>query len=224
MTIVQQTLENLSLGDSQQAGRLTLVPVLAEPDTAAEYLLLDAAQSDGLATVTEVSEGGSVPELLLDNAAGQPVFLLDGEELLGARQNRIVNLSLLVPAATRQTIPVSCVEAGRWSYRSDAFRSSDRTVFASARARKSQDVTVSLAETGSRHTDQCGVWDDVADVLADFSVESETGAVADLYDERADTLSEVLQGFVVEPGTFASPDDSELSGRRATGRARRVRY
>jgi hypothetical protein len=41
----------------------------------------------------------------------------DGEQLVGAKQNRILNMTVLVAAETEVTIPVSCVERGRWGYR-----------------------------------------------------------------------------------------------------------
>jgi hypothetical protein len=43
-------------------------------------------------------------------------LLLDGEQLVGAKQNRIPNMIVLVAAQTEVTIPVSCVEQGRWGY------------------------------------------------------------------------------------------------------------
>jgi len=58
------------------------------------YLMLDEALAAGLASVTEVSVDGSVPELRLQNLAPSPVLILNGEELLGAKQNRVVNLTI----------------------------------------------------------------------------------------------------------------------------------
>jgi hypothetical protein len=48
-----------------------------------------------------VSEGGSVPHLLFINDAMRPVLLLDGEELVGAKQNRVLNLTVLAAAPPR---------------------------------------------------------------------------------------------------------------------------
>ena len=58
------------------------------------------ARQQGLAAVTEVSESGSVPTLLLDNTADEALFLLDGEELIGAKQNRILNTTILIAAGS----------------------------------------------------------------------------------------------------------------------------
>ncbi|WP_008294143.1 ARPP-1 family domain-containing protein [Congregibacter litoralis] len=214
MTVFQETLQHISVGQVQRSGRLSVFPLLSSVSTIADYTLLDSAQAEGLATVSEISEGGSVPELLLDNASELSLFLLDGEELLGAKQNRIVNLSLLVPGGTKQTIPVSCVEAGRWNYDSEAFKSSDRTFFASGRARKSADVTGHMGTSGSRRTDQGAVWDDVSFALSDFKVASETSAVSALYDSQSGSLDEFEQAFAITEGQVGAvfAIDGEVRG------------
>ena len=63
----------------------------------------------------EVDEAGTVPELVVENPLAERVLLYDGEELVGAKQNRILNVSVLVEAKSKLRIPVSCVEQGRWS-------------------------------------------------------------------------------------------------------------
>ena len=57
-----------------------------------------------------------MPELVVENPLDERVLLYDGEELVGAKQNRILNVSVLVEAKSALTIPVSCVEQGRWSH------------------------------------------------------------------------------------------------------------
>src|SRR5207247_10554658 len=69
----------------------------------------------GMVTVGEVSQEGSVPELVVENKSHRRVLFLEGEQLLGAKQNRILNTSVLVPGGATLRIPVSCVEQGRWS-------------------------------------------------------------------------------------------------------------
>ena len=119
MDFVKQHLQGLVYGPVTHSGHLAVVPLLDREGTASPpfYDTLKDAVGAGVARVTEISEGGSVPELLVVNDGPRPVLLVDGEELVGARQNRIVNITLLVPAHGKLHIPVSCVEAGRWSYR-----------------------------------------------------------------------------------------------------------
>src|SRR5580704_5666256 len=85
-------------------------PACAEPD----YLLAEDAIGQGLAEITELPGGGSVPELQFANNSPRAVLLLDGEELIGAKQNRVLNLTILASPKAVTVIPVSCVEAGRW--------------------------------------------------------------------------------------------------------------
>jgi hypothetical protein len=82
------------------------------------------------------------------NLADQPVLIVDGETLDGAKQNRVVNLTILVPAHGRPVIPVSCAEAARWCARSRAFTSSPHTQFASGRARRMARASHSTVHRG----------------------------------------------------------------------------
>lgn len=77
------------------------------------------------------------------------------------RDREDTHLTILVPAKRTIDIPVSCVEVGRWSHISDRFASADRAVYASLRARKTVQVSASLAVSGQRHADQGAIWDDI---------------------------------------------------------------
>jgi hypothetical protein len=67
-----------------------------------------------------------------------PVLILDGEELVGATQNRIADLTIVVAAGQTRRIPVSCVEAGRWVRRSREFAAAGRAPMAPGRQRQSR--------------------------------------------------------------------------------------
>src|SRR5689334_10631592 len=115
-------------------GALAVIPILAPNLDDPDWLTLEDVGDR--ARVTEVSEAGSVPFLKVANGADQPLLLLDGEELIGAKQNRILNTTVLVAARAEVNIPVSCVEQGRWGYRGRQFRPGDASLFASICARK----------------------------------------------------------------------------------------
>ena len=120
MQPITEALSPVELGAPVQFLNLTLFPLLVADDATPRYAMLDDALALKTARVTEVSESGSVPELLFINDGDIPVMLVDGEELVGARQNRILNLTLLVGAKKQVVIPVSCVEQGRWTWKAPA--------------------------------------------------------------------------------------------------------
>src|SRR5438876_9900087 len=101
-----------------------MIPIVGGGDAAPAYLTLDEALASDDIEITEVSEAGQVSELKVTVKGAAPVLLLDGEELIGAKQNRVLNLTILAPAHRATKIPVSCVEAGRWRHASARFSSS----------------------------------------------------------------------------------------------------
>ncbi len=194
------TWQRLSFGEAQSHAGLTILPLLADLPAGPEYLTLGEALAAGSLKITEVTEGGSVPELAVTNDGDAPVLLLDGEELAGAKQNRVVNTTLLLRERSRTTIPVSCVEAGRWHYAAPAFGESGNVMAASLRARKQRAIAASLASNGRRMSDQGDVWEGVAAMAADLNVKSETGAMRDVYARMAPDLTDRLRPFTPVAG------------------------
>ena len=95
----------------------------------------------------EVSDDGSVPELNVSNKGNRPILIPEGEILVGAKQNRVVNVTVLVAAHSEFTVPVSCVEQGRWRYQSREFRS-EYCATPSLRSKKMRSVQRNRAECG----------------------------------------------------------------------------
>ena len=122
---VKDFIMNIESGEMQVHKNLAIVPLYMNGNGGTAYITLKEALEKGTLTVTEVTEGGTVPELKVINKADIAVLLLDGEELAGAKQNRVLNTTVLIAAHSETVIPVSCTEHGRWSYTSSEFRDSD---------------------------------------------------------------------------------------------------
>jgi hypothetical protein len=152
-----------------------------------------------VAHVAEVSESGTVPELLFVNDGAEKVLLVDGEELVGARQNRILNVTLLVGGEQKVVIPVSCVEQGRWAWKSRHFASADRALFAKARAKKAQQINASLRESGSRYANQAEIWSDISAKAMCLQVNSNTDAMADIFDRQSAHIEDYVAAFKPQP-------------------------
>jgi hypothetical protein len=202
MNPVAQTLSSITLGPPSNVESITMFPLLGPPEveTPPSYLTLDQAIGDGWTEITEVSEQGSVPELRVFNKGAKPVFILDGEELLGAKQNRVVNLSILVPATTPLTIPVSCVEAGRWRARSRAFSAAPRTQYAAGRAKRMAQVTASMQMSGAHSSDQAEVWADIAAKSERLSACSSTGAMEEMFTVHAGFTDRCVEALLPTEG------------------------
>lgn len=71
-----------------------------------QYRTLAAAIALGEVTVTEAAQAAA-PTLQLINKGEFVVLILDGEEVVGGRQNRVVNTTLLVPTRSTCDVPVS---------------------------------------------------------------------------------------------------------------------
>lgn len=195
MKIIQDTISTALIGEGITFNNLTIFPLTFEKDVIPDYQTLDEALAAGTTKITEVSDSGSVPELLFLNEGDLSVLLLDGEELVGAKQNRVLNLSILAPPNKAITIPVSCVEQGRWSHNSSGFHMEDRVMFSRGRSNKAASVSRSMASEGSRRSDQSEVWQDIYAKSARFRVNSPTGSMSDVYKDRKHSIDEFLRAF-----------------------------
>jgi len=157
---------------------------------------MDDALRDGCAEVTEVSDSGSVPELSFKNGCDQRVFLMEGEELVGAKQNRTLNISILVPAGEEIKIPVTCVESGRWAYDSPAFKRSDRAHFSKGRRSKMASVSMSMRVEERPHADQGEVWNRISEKASKMKSHSRTSAMSDIFQDNKEEVEEYVSAFI----------------------------
>ena len=195
MSILTKTLKDTRLGPSQAHLNITAFPLLSEAGEAPFYLTLGEAIKTKTAHIEEISERGSVPEILFENSGDLPVLLLDGQELIGAKQHRILNLTILVPARSTLAIPVSCVEGGRWHWSRRDFAESEDIAFSKLRMQKARSVSANLRQAGSRRADQAEVWSSVSQMSLDLGTSSHTDAMRDSYEQRRDVLNGYVQAF-----------------------------
>jgi hypothetical protein len=188
--------ESIQLGEPVEHRGVVIAPLFPRRQPVASYVTLEEAIPLGF-HVGEIDEAGSVPELLARNPLDKNVLLYDGEELLGAKQNRILNVTVLAAAGAETRIPVSCVEEGRWSSRSAAFASSPSHAYPELRRVKAQRLS---AEPLARGTAQGAVWDEVRGKAARLGVHSPTGAQRDIFAARENDLAGLRKAFPLAAG------------------------
>lgn len=182
-------LEACAIGAALQYGPLSIFPLSAPNGHEPAYMLLEDALEMSTASISEASQGGSVPELLIENRGDKPILVLEGDVLIGAKQNRVVNITVLVGAHTRLALPVSCVERGRWRYVSEHF-SVKRSAHPGLRAAKLASVQRSKRMVGRPVSDQLEVWDKVDECLASLSAASPTDSLEDGFAQSERRLAE----------------------------------
>jgi hypothetical protein len=191
-------LDAVVLDPPQSHRALTVVPLLASGWPEPGWLtLVDALPAF---SVAEASEDGVVTMMTVTNKADRPLLLLDGEELLGAKQNRVLNTTVLVAARSTTWIPVSCVEQGRWDARARRFTPGGTTLYASLRAEKAAQVSRSL-RTGAGHaSDQGRIWRGLEARARARGVASATGAMHDVFATHEAEIAAARAALAPRPG------------------------
>ena len=196
--LISSWLETTQLGAPQTHRHLTLFPLLRSVNGLV-YQTMGEAFRAGTLQVQEVSSGGSVPDLQATNTAGLPVLLLDGEELRGAKQNRVLNTSILLAAHSKLVVPVSCTESGRWSYSQPDFEDSRMLMSAKSREFKQKRVSENMARVGRPQSNQGEVWAYIQEETVKLGGSSRTSAMRDVYEQQAGNMDEYQRAFTVLP-------------------------
>ena len=197
---IEKVLAAIELGPVQQFGELAVLPIVTAAKPLFAYVSLGEALGAGTLVIGEVSEGGSVPQLTVANSGGAPVLLVDGEELVGAKQNRVLNASTMVPAKSSLVLPVSCTEVGRWRHVSRVFADSGVVAAQSVRRKKSLSVQRGLEHGMLFRSDQGEVWDDIEKLQARSGTSSATGAMRDAFAAHERTLEECVASIPLLDG------------------------
>jgi hypothetical protein len=197
---VETHLLEMELGASQSFENMTVFDLLRPQDGGPEYITLKEAFERGVFSVTEVSEGGSVPDLMVTNKGDIAVLLLDGEEVRGAKQNRVLNTTILVGPKSAIKVPVSCVEHGRWSYASREFLDSGNVMHREMRRANIVSVNRNLESAKQFRSDQGEIWNKVAELACEMEVPSRTGAMRDVFEAKGADLDGYLKSFRLVSG------------------------
>jgi hypothetical protein len=123
------------------------------------------------------------------------VLILDGEELVGAKQNRVVNTTILVAANSALVIPVSCVEQGRWAYTNPRFESRERIMSANIRANKAAQVHENLKASLGYRSNQGEIWSEIHEKASRMDALSPSMAMSRIYELNTATLEEYTRNF-----------------------------
>ena len=178
---------------------LGVCPLYLLTGSRVRYLTYEEALEKGTVSVSEVGENGSVPELLLENTGKEKVLIMDSEQLVGAKQNRVLNTTVLIAASSKVVIPVSCVEQGRWRFSGEKqMRDSVAPLYAKARASKSRQVNYNLLSRREYSSDQSAIWGEISSRLESEGISAPTHAMDDHYTSRMRELKAFQEQFSLD--------------------------
>jgi len=177
-------------------GPLAVFPIITSREASVPFLSFSRACARGT-TINELGGGASVNDVFVKNPLDELVLLYEGEEVLGAQQNRTFDQSVLVCAQGAVRVPVSCVEAGRWDGRrhGEAFRPAPQTAYPELRRRKNEALRARVAAGLEARAEQGEVWDEVAAKASRMSAQSATGAMHDVFESRRTQVEAMRSGI-----------------------------
>ena len=185
------TVEDIELLDYQAHKNMAIIPIKTPPSYKFDILTLKKGFELGLAEVKEC-EHSTVNTLIVKNNSVTPLLLVDGEEIIGGDQNRIVNATILIAPNSEEKIPVNCTEHGRWAYKSE-FKQSE--YMANYRTRSAKEKAVRANMSG-----QQAVWDSINDLEVSRSFSSPTQAMSESYENLKVDLDEFISNFKAMDG------------------------
>ena len=150
----------LGLADPHRIGNLVLVPLVNGPVPGEPYLTQHVATQRGVLELLEQG-AGSVPHVEACNHGGAPILILEGDILIGAKQNRVVSRSVLIPAGKRLSIPVGCIERGRWDQTSAPFVAGDFSAESSLRYATVMETNAALVGGDAPRLNQARLWSQI---------------------------------------------------------------
>jgi len=181
-------------------GSLQLFPVFGEVAADRDYVLLDEAVADRTLTFAEKEPGGAVARVVTTNHGGRPALLPAGAVLAGARTNRMIAASLLIPPDASALIPVISIEPGRWFFQAGrGFLVPGRMGPVSLRANVCGQAAHSL-EAGELAIDQLAVWQEIERLQTAHNTDSATDDALALYAARGPEFDQFSEKLRPEPG------------------------
>ena len=193
MTLLQNNFDQFTLNGPYTYKNLSLFSIQSSQKEQNSYMCLGDENLKNF-TVSEKQQA-EVPYILISNKNDFPVFILDGTLLDGCKQNRITDMSLMIPGNVENfEIPVSCVERGRWHYKNDfnAFNTSKTMLYHKARFLKMKSVNE------NKKASQDTIWSSIDEKAANLGSTSESAAMDGIYEKQQEALEQFSKVFKLE--------------------------
>ncbi len=193
------TLKKVELTGQQQYGSIEIFH-LRWASNGLDYATLDEALEAKWIEITESTEAGQVPFIKIINRSDHMVFLMAGEQLVGCKQNRVLNASIMVPSHSEMPLPVTCVERGRWGYSSRGFSSPQSSSHYRLRAMMAEQASESYRQQGVPAAAQRVVWHEVSRKIGMMGSHSPSDALQQVFDDYNRKLQDSVEKLPAPAG------------------------
>ncbi|MEN3043612.1 MAG: DUF6569 family protein [Candidatus Hydrothermales bacterium] len=187
-------LKNLNIGEPVFQRNLLLFPLYRGENGDGELIIktIEDAYNEGFGGFREL-ERPNIEKVIFENRGSYPVFAIDGEQVLGAFQNRVINTAFFSEPNTVIEVPVTCVEERRWGGKRN-FDFSSTTLYPSLRALLLKTTNKSLILKNSFISDQKLVWENIRKTLTSLNVYSKTLSIQDAFNIYESQINWYLDG------------------------------
>ena len=186
-----KVIASYELMESQTHKNVAVIPIKTPINHNVDLLTLKKGFELDLVSVKEC-EHSTVNTIIVENKSVVPLLLVDGEEIVGGDQNRIMDASILIAPQSEMKVPVNCTEHGRWGFKSE-FKQSEHIANYRTRLAKHH----AFRSNGSV---QQAVWDSIDELETSRSFSSPTQAMSESYENAKADLDEFLDAFSVVEG------------------------
>ena len=190
MAALGARLRELGLGATRTANGLDLTALIAPPNGVRDYRLLHEAIDD---IAIEEAAKEQVNRISVFNRGEKPVLILEGQTVTGAKQNRVVASTVLVPPGSMVGLDVGCVEQGRWSPRYGAFVVGTSSVSSLLRTQMAKAKTMG-------HVNQAALWSDVHKLMLFHKQRSATMDYVTLLETQKRKVDAQARALEPQPG------------------------
>ena len=179
------SIEDLSILNPVNQDGLTLYPIILNNEIKMEGLeLFDDLYDRDQVKALEIGEAGIVQEITLKNESLSNLLLFDGEAIIGAKQNRISERTVILQSNSETQIPVNCVERGRWQFDEDVhFAKSNFSASPRMKSRKAH-----LLNNDECHKVQDTMWGEIDELSMKLNASSATDDLGEVLRTRESKL------------------------------------
>ena len=160
--------------------KLRLIPILGN-DTyrdaykdMGELVPMNKALQDGRLKVKEQEGGATVNTLQVENTSKDTIYLMQGEVVVGGKQDRMLAQDVIVPPGATMNIGAFCVEHGRWQAGASGHEFKGTIGVVGQKARRAAAVD----------KEQTRVWEEVAKDIKKNETDTRSGSYAHLMQDK----------------------------------------